>query len=91
MRYSGEMEVKACERLLNFLISVGLCINAFSSDWSTTIRKLLAEKFKKIKHQNDPWYVFINQMRIHSVEGRVVALSDVEASSYIYSVLCSDN
>ena len=56
VKNSGEMEVKGCERLLKFLESVGLNIRVFSSDWSTTIRKLLETKFPHILHQNDPWH-----------------------------------
>ena len=46
---SGQMEVNACEHLLDYLLSIGLNIR------STSIRKLMATKYKQIKHQYDIW------------------------------------
>ena len=49
------MEVLACKRLLKFLQDEGLIILVFSTDWSTTIRKVMEKEYPHIKHNNDPW------------------------------------
>ena len=49
------MEVNGCERLLRYLLSVGLKIRVFATDRSTTITSLMAKCFPNIKHQYDIW------------------------------------
>ena len=51
------MEVEACERLLKYLIAVGLTIRVFATDRSTTIRAMMSKVFPWIKHQFDVWWV----------------------------------
>ena len=51
------MEVEGCQRLLQYLQSVGLKIRVFATDRSTTIRAMMAKMFPEIKHQFDIWYV----------------------------------
>ena len=52
---SGQMEVEACKRLIQYLLSCGLTIRVFASDRSTTIRSMMAKTFPGIKHQFDIW------------------------------------
>ena len=55
VKSSGQMEVKACERLIKYLVSVGLNIRVFATDRSTTIRTMMAAVYPWIKHQFDIW------------------------------------
>ena len=55
VKSSGQMEVQACERLIKYLVSVGLNIRVFATDRSTTIRTMMAAVFPWIKHQFDIW------------------------------------
>ena len=55
VKSSGQMEVNACENLLNYLLSTGMKIRVYATDRSTTIRALMATKFQQIKHQFDIW------------------------------------
>ena len=49
------MEVKLCDSILKNLLKDGLPIKVFSTDKSTSIRKLLANSYGNIKHNYDPW------------------------------------
>ena len=53
---SSQMEVNACQRLIEELLSSGLDIAVFASDRSTSVRKMMKIKFPRIKHQFDPWH-----------------------------------
>ena len=53
---SSQMEVVAVETLLNFLQSKKIDVGVFATDRSTTVRKLLKNKFPHVKHNFDPWY-----------------------------------
>ena len=52
---SGQMEVKACERLIKFLLSKGIDIRAFATDRSISVRKMIKTLFPNLRHQFDPW------------------------------------
>jgi len=56
VKSSGQMEVNACERLIKYLVSVGLNIRVFATDRSTTIRTMMAAVFPWIRHQFDIWH-----------------------------------
>ena len=53
---SSQMEVNACQRLIEELLSSGLDIAVFASDRSTSVRKMMKIKFPRIKHQFDLWH-----------------------------------
>ena len=49
------MEVFALRSLLNFMINCGVKVAVLVTDWSTSVRTMLANEFSFIDHQFNIW------------------------------------